>query len=48
MLGVTALGQSVGEAQEKAYNLVNDISFDGMYCRSDIGYRAVAREKGDA
>ncbi len=48
VLGVTALGQSVGEAQEKAYNLVNGISFDGMYCRSDIGYRAVAREKGDA
>jgi phosphoribosylamine--glycine ligase len=48
VLGVTALGQTVGEAQAQAYKLVRDLSFDGMYYRSDIGYRAVARENGDA
>ena len=44
VLGVTALGRTVGEAQSAAYRLVNDISFEDMYFRTDIGYRAVARE----
>ena len=33
------------DAQAKAYELVDAISWDGMYCRRDIGYRAVARLK---
>lgn len=45
VLGVTALGQSVSEAKEKAYAIVSQIRFEGAQYRSDIGYRAVAREK---
>ena len=32
-------------AQQAAYQLVDKISWDGMFCRTDIGYRAIAREK---
>jgi phosphoribosylamine--glycine ligase len=39
-----ALGDSVADAQRKAYGLVDQISWNNMYCRRDIGYRAVARE----
>lgn len=44
VLCVTALGHSVTEAQTLAYKSVQKISWDGMFCRSDIGYRAIARE----
>jgi len=44
VLCATALGNSVTEAQQAAYQLVNNISWDNVYFRSDIGYRAVARE----
>ena len=46
VLCATALGGSVGEAQRRAYALVDRIRWDGMNCRRDIGYRAVARERG--
>jgi phosphoribosylamine--glycine ligase len=46
VLCATALGATVAEAQHKAYQLVQGISWDGMYCRKDIGWRAVAREQG--
>jgi phosphoribosylamine--glycine ligase len=39
-----ALGDSVATAQKQAYQLVDQIHWDGMYCRRDIGYRAIARE----
>ena len=45
VLCVTALGSSVSEAQQKAYALVDTISWDDAFCRRDIGYRAIAREK---
>ena len=45
VLCVTALGSSVSEAQQKAYALVDTISWEGAFCRRDIGYRAIAREK---
>jgi phosphoribosylamine--glycine ligase len=45
VLCVTALGHSVSEAQQKAYALVDTISWDDAFCRRDIGYRAIAREK---
>jgi phosphoribosylamine---glycine ligase len=45
VLCVTALGNSVSEAQRKAYELVDTISWDGAFCRRDIGYRAIAREE---
>ena len=45
VLGVTALGDSVAEAQAKAYQIVADIDWQDIYYRNDIGYRAVAREE---
>jgi phosphoribosylamine--glycine ligase len=45
VLCVTALGDSVTEAQRLVYESVEKISWDGMFCRSDIGYRAIAREE---
>ncbi|MCW8917857.1 MAG: phosphoribosylamine--glycine ligase [Gammaproteobacteria bacterium] len=44
VLCATALGQSVGEAQQRAYALAERISWPGMFIRHDIGYRAIARE----
>jgi phosphoribosylamine---glycine ligase len=37
-------GPTVAAAQREAYALVAAIGFDGMQCRRDIGYRAIARE----
>jgi phosphoribosylamine--glycine ligase len=48
VLCAVALGDNVSDAQAKAYGLVDQISWDNMYCRRDIGYRAVAREKSQA
>ncbi len=45
VLCATALGESVAKAQQKAYTLTRSISWDKIYYRTDIGYRAVAREK---
>ena len=43
VLGVTALGESVADAQKKAYAAVDQIDFVDGFCRRDIGWRAVAR-----
>ncbi|MGA8032119.1 MAG: phosphoribosylamine--glycine ligase [Casimicrobiaceae bacterium] len=43
VLGVTALGDSIRQAQRAAYAAVSAIHFDGMQYRSDIGHRALAR-----
>lgn len=43
VLCVTALGESVGQAQKRAYEAVANIRFDGMQFRKDIGYRAINR-----
>jgi len=45
VLGVTALGDSVAEAQAKAYKVTEGITWQNMYYRTDIGYRAVLREQ---
>ena len=37
----TALGNDLKEAQEKAYNLVSKVNFDGAYFRKDIGYKGI-------
>ncbi len=42
VLCVTALGHNTRTAQRRAYEIVDMIRFDGMQCRRDIGYRAVA------
>jgi phosphoribosylamine--glycine ligase len=41
VLCVTALAESTRLAQQKAYSALQPIAFDGMQCRSDIGYRAL-------
>ena len=43
VLCVTALGDNVKTAQKRAYEVVNQVRFDGMQYRSDIGHRAVHR-----
>ena len=43
VLCVTALGDNVKAAQKRAYEVLDQISFDGMQCRRDIGYRAIRR-----
>jgi phosphoribosylamine--glycine ligase len=45
VLCVCALGGNVSEAQTRAYNLVKQVSWKDMYYRTDIGYRAMVREK---
>jgi phosphoribosylamine--glycine ligase len=45
VLCATALGETVTAAQEKAYQLAKQISWDGMFYRNDIAYRAIAREQ---
>jgi phosphoribosylamine--glycine ligase len=45
VLNVTATGRTVGEARERAYALVSGVQWDNGFCRGDIGWRAVAREK---
>jgi phosphoribosylamine--glycine ligase len=41
VLCVTALADSVKQAQQKAYEVTQGIRFDGMQYRRDIGYRAI-------
>ncbi len=41
VLCVTALADSVKQAQQKAYQTASPIFFDGMQMRQDIGYRAI-------
>jgi phosphoribosylamine--glycine ligase len=45
VLCATALGETVTQAQQRAYELANTISWEGMFYRDDIAYRAIAREQ---
>ena len=45
VLCVTALGDSVRMAQRRAYQVADEIHFDGSQMRRDIGYRAIAPRK---
>tara|TARA_R110000822_G_scaffold8704_18_gene34313 strand:- start:19654 stop:20937 length:1284 start_codon:yes stop_codon:yes gene_type:complete len=45
VLCATALGKTVGEAQQNAYALARKVSWSGSFYRTDIGYRAIAREQ---
>ena len=45
VLCVTALGDSVKQAQRAAYAAIADIHFDGMQYRTDIGHRAVSARR---
>jgi len=41
VLNVTALGESVAQAQARAYGAVDAIDWPGGFCRRDIGWRAL-------
>jgi phosphoribosylamine--glycine ligase len=43
VLGVTALGNGIQEAIQRAYEAASKISWEGAYYRKDIGYKALAR-----
>ena len=45
VLNVSALGRTVREAQERAYRAVDKIRWREGFCRRDIGWQAVARER---
>ena len=45
VLAITALGKSVTEARDRAYAAVDCIDWPEGFCRRDIGWRAVARER---
>jgi phosphoribosylamine--glycine ligase len=41
VLGVTALGETIADAKTRAYQAVDEIKFDGAYCRRDIADKAI-------
>jgi phosphoribosylamine--glycine ligase len=44
VLCATALGNTVTEAQQRAYQLAGSITWNGAFYRKDIAWRAIARE----
>src|SRR3954454_20085312 len=46
VLNVTATGRTVAEAQARAYAAIARIDWPEGFCRYDIGWRAVERERG--
>ncbi len=46
VLGVTALGDTIASAIERAYEAVSEIKWDGMHYRRDIGQKALKHEPG--
>jgi len=46
VLNVTASGKTVSEAQTRAYAAIDKIDWPGGFCRRDIGWQAIKREKG--
>jgi len=48
VLCATALGTTVSEAQARAYALAGKISWNGLFYRRDIAWRAIRREEGGA
>ncbi len=46
VLNVTGMGNSVSEAQSRAYAAIEAIEFPSGFCRRDIGWREVKREQG--
>ena len=45
VLCVCALGKTVSDAQKQVYRAIKLVNWPGMWFRSDIGYRAIAREQ---
>ena len=44
VLGVTAAGDTLRQALDRAYQAMGEIHFEGMYYRRDIGHRALAKK----
>ena len=44
VLCATSLGSTVSEAQSRAYEMIASVNWENMYYRTDIGYRAIARQ----
>lgn len=47
VMGVTAVADTLAGAVDEAYRLAGEVRFDNKYCRSDIGRRALAAQKGE-
>jgi len=47
VLCVCALGETVAEARQQVYRCIGRIKWPDMYYRTDIGYRAIAREESE-
>jgi phosphoribosylamine--glycine ligase len=45
VLNVCGKGKTVREAQSRAYAAIDRIRWPGGFCRRDIGWRAIEREK---
>jgi phosphoribosylamine---glycine ligase len=43
ILGVSGLGNTITEALYRAYQAIDEISFDGAHYRKDIGHKAISR-----
>jgi len=48
VLNVTATGATTADAQARAYRAVAEIDWPDGFCRHDIGFRAIEREKQNA
>jgi phosphoribosylamine--glycine ligase len=47
VLAITALGASVAEARDRAHAAIDRIDWPQGFCRRDIGWQAIARERGE-
>jgi len=47
VLNICALGKTVTEAQKRAYEAVDRINWPEGFCRRDIGWQAIKRERAD-
>jgi phosphoribosylamine---glycine ligase len=48
VLSIVGSGLNVTDAHRRAYRAVDRLHWDGGFCRRDIGWRALARERADA
>jgi phosphoribosylamine--glycine ligase len=46
VLSITAQGRTTLEAQQRAYAAIGKIDWPEGFCRSDIGWQAIARQRG--
>lgn len=45
VLCITALGNTIKQAYEKAYKIISPIEWDNIYYRTDIGHRAIEHDR---